>query len=100
KLGAMMRDLDRSDPALSAKSVPIFITVDPERDTPAAIKQFVTAFYPRIVGLTGSPAAIAAVAKEYAISYGKEPPATPGGGYLVNHMTLTYIMGPKGEPIA
>ena len=100
KIGAMMRDLDASDPALSARIVPIFITVDPERDTPAAIKQFVGAFYPRIVGLTGSPAAIAAVAKAYGVTYGKEPPATPGGSYLVNHMTLTYIMGPKGEPIA
>jgi protein SCO1/2 len=99
KLGALMRDLDKTDPALSARIVPIFITVDPERDTPAAIKQFVTAFHPRIVGLTGTPQAIAAVAKAYGVSYGKEPPG-PGGGYLVNHMTLTYLMGPKGEPIA
>ena len=52
KIGQAMHQLDKQAPRTAAKVVPIFITVDPERDTPAAIKQFVANFHPRIVGLT------------------------------------------------
>jgi protein SCO1 len=90
--------LDKSDPRASAKIVPIFVSVDPERDTPARLKEFVGNFRPGLVGLTGSPAAIAAVAKQYAVSYSKQP-AGPGGGYLVDHMAITYLMAPDGSPI-
>jgi protein SCO1/2 len=99
KVGQALRTLDKSDPALAAKLVPIFITVDPERDKPEVIKQFVANFHPRMIGLTGSPEAIAATAKAYGIQYSKQPPAA-GGGYLVDHVAITYLMGPKGEPIA
>lgn len=99
KIGQAMRELDKSDPKLSQKIVPIFITVDPERDTPAAIKQFVANFHPRIVGLTGTPEQIAKVAKDYAV-YFKKQPAAPGGGYLVDHLAVAFLMGPQGEPIA
>lgn len=98
-LGAAMRMLDDSDPKLSASIVPIFITVDPERDTPAVLKQFVGAFYPRMIGLTGSPAAIAKVAKEYAIFYQKQPSSTDGG-YMVNHSRQAYLFSPAGKPLA
>ena len=84
---------------ISAKVVPIFITVDPARDTPAAIRQFVANFHPRIVGLTGSAAQIADVAKKYAVYFKAQPPG-PGGGYMVDHLAVAYLMGPKGEPIA
>lgn len=99
KIGAAMRMLDKSDPALAAKIVPIFVSVDPERDTPAVVREFVSAFDKRIVGLTGSPEAVAAVARAYAVPVMKQEPG-PGGGYLVDHGTVTYLMGPKGEPIA
>ncbi|MDV3458580.1 SCO family protein [Sphingomonas sp. HF-S4] len=99
KIAQAMRQLDKEAPRTAAKVVPIFITVDPERDTPAAIRQFVANFYPRTVGLTGSPKAIADVAKSYAVYYKKQPPG-PGGGYMVDHLAVAFLMGPKGEPIA
>jgi len=98
-LGAAMRLLDKEDPALSAKIQPIFVTVDPARDTPAVLEEFTDAFYPRLLGLTGDPETIAKVAKEYAIYY-KAEPAGPGGGYLVNHSRQAYLMSPEGKPLA
>ncbi|MET0376984.1 MAG: SCO family protein, partial [Rhizorhabdus sp.] len=61
------RKIEAEDPALAAKIQPIFITIDPARDTPAALRQFVRAFHPRLIGLTGTEAEIAAVAKQFAI---------------------------------
>jgi len=98
KIGQAMRILDKQAPRVSARVVPIFITVDPERDTPAVLKQFVANFHPRVVGLTGSPEAIAQVAKSYAV-YFKKQPAGPGGGYLVDHLAVAFLMGPDGKPI-
>lgn len=95
-IGAAMRLLP---PATAAKITPIFVTVDPERDTPAVLKQFVSAFHPRMVGLTGSVQAIERVKKAYAIYSAKGDPA-PGGGYLVNHSRQVYLMDPAGKPIA
>lgn len=99
KIGQAMRILDKETPRTSAKVVPIFVTVDPERDTPAVVKQFVGNFHPRVVGLTGSPQAIAQMAKNYAV-YFKKQPAGPGGGYLVDHLAVAFLMGQNGEPIA
>ncbi|MBO9714756.1 SCO family protein [Sphingomonas sp.] len=99
KLGQALKKLDKSDPALSAKLVPIFITVDPERDTPKVVGEFTANFHPRMIGLTGSLDAIKQVAREYSVYFAKQPPA-PGGGYLVDHSRVIYLMGPKGEPIA
>jgi len=98
-IGAGLRLLEASDPALAAKIVPIFVSIDPARDTPAVLKAFVGAFHPRMVGLTGSPEAIDAVAKEYAVYYHKED-ATPGGGYMVDHSRVAYLMDPQGKPLA
>lgn len=98
-IGAAMRKLDASDPAVSAKVVPVFVTVDPERDTPATIKQFVRAFHPRFVGLTGSTAAITTVAREYGVFAAKEKPGA-SGGYLVQHSNAAYLMDPDNKPIA
>ncbi|WP_294041295.1 SCO family protein [Sphingomonas sp.] len=98
-IGAAMRSLDKSDPALSAKVVPVFVTIDPERDTPKVVGQFVRAFYPRFVGLTGSPAVIKAVAREYGV-FATKGKTTPGGGYLVDHSNAAYLMDPDNKPIA
>lgn len=98
-IGQALRRLEREAPAQAAKVQPIFISVDPERDTPAVMKQYAAAFHPRLLGLTGSPQQVAAVAKEYAVWYAKQSPQ-PGGGYAVDHSRVTVLMGPKGEPIA
>lgn len=87
------------DAARAGKVVPIFVTVDPERDTVPVLKQFVSAFHPRLVGLTGSPEAIAETAREFAIFYQKQQ--TPGNpAYLVNHSRQAYLLGPDGAPMA
>jgi len=85
-------------PELAGKVQPIFITIDPARDTPKAVGEFAAAFSPRLIGLTGSPAEIAATAKAFGIYYAKG--AESPGGYLMDHSRTAYLMGPKGEPVA
>lgn len=91
--------LKGSDPAKAAKITPLFITVDPERDTQAVVGEFAAAFSPDIIGLTGTPEQIAAAAKAFRVVYTKGEP-TPDGGYLVDHLRVTYLFGPDGEPLA
>ncbi|HEV2865122.1 MAG TPA: SCO family protein, partial [Allosphingosinicella sp.] len=62
-IGAGLRRFEQSDPARAAKVQPIFITVDPRRDTPPVLARYVAAFHPRLIGLTGSEAEIARVAR-------------------------------------
>ncbi len=77
---------------------PLFVTIDPERDTPAVLKDYVAAFHPRLVGLSGSEAQVASVAKKYRIHRSKVLEADkPRDEYLVNHSSLTYLMGPDGS---
>lgn len=98
-IGQAMRELEKSDPEIAARVQPIFISVDPERDKPAVLKQYVSAFHPRLIGLTGTPEQIADVAKKYGIFYSKEE--NPGStDYMVNHARMALLFGPKGEPIA
>lgn len=98
-IGAALKSLEQTDPAVAAKIVPIFVTVDPTRDTPAVLKAFVSAFHPRMVGLTGTVHQIEGVKKEFAVFSAKGDPS-PGGGYLVNHSRQAYLMAPDGKPIA
>ena len=79
--------------------VPLFITVDPKRDTPAKIKSYLSSFGSRFVGLTGTPDQIATVAKEYRVYY-REHPAEDGGAYTVDHSGVVYLMDPNGKFIA
>lgn len=83
----------------AAKVQPIFITVDPARDTPAVMKAYVEAFSPRLVGLTGTEAQVKSVAKEYAVYY-KQRAAEGAGGYLLDHSSAPMLFGPDGAPIA
>ena len=94
-----LKRLGTTDPAAAEKIVPIFISVDPERDTPQVVGEFAAAFSPDMVGLTGTPEQIAAAAKAFAVAYGKGE-AQPGGGYLVDHSRIAYLFGPDGAPIA
>jgi len=78
----------------------VFVSVDPERDTPAQLKLFLSSFDPRIRGLTGAPDAIAATAKAYRVFYQRVPLA--GGGYTMDHTTAVYLFDRRGrfvEPI-
>lgn len=90
---------EKDAPALAAKVQPIFISVDPERDTPAVLKTYVAAFHPRLIGLTGTPDEIAKVAKDFVVLYNKEP-AKGESGYLVSHSRTPYLFDPDGAPVA
>ncbi|RZM18341.1 MAG: SCO family protein [Sphingomonas sp.] len=98
-IGAGLRLFEAKDATRAAKVVPVFVTVDPARDTPAVLKTFVAAFHPRMVGLTGDPAAIAALTKAYGVAVQAEKP-NADGGYLVAHGRFAFLMGPSGKPIA
>jgi protein SCO1 len=76
----------------------VFITVDPERDTPAVIKDYLSSFDPHLVGLTGDPAAVAAVAKAYRVYYKKVP--LDQGGYTMDHTAIVYLMDKQGRFVA
>lgn len=97
-LAAALKLLDKSDPELAQRIVPVFVTIDPVRDTPAVLKQFVSAFHPRMIGLTGTPDEISKVAKEFAIFY-QRGKGTPDG-YLMDHSRQAYLMSPEGKPLA
>ena len=79
------------------KVVPVFITLDPERDTPQAMAEYVKSFGPNFVGLTGSPEAIAAVAKAYRVAYARVENKESAGEYSVDHSALVYLMDPEGR---
>jgi protein SCO1/2 len=74
----------------------IFITVDPERDTPALLAQYVPAFDPRFIGMTGSPAEIDKVAKEFRVFYQKVP-GKQAGSYTMDHTAGSYVFDTKGR---
>jgi protein SCO1/2 len=82
----------------SAKIMPVFITIDPERDTPAVLNKYMSAFGPHFVGLTGSMADITRVAHAYRVYFAKQPVA--GGGYSVDHSSVLYLLGPDGKLVA
>lgn len=89
----------KEHPDLAGEVQPIFITVDPARDTPAVVGEFTSAFSDKLLGLTGTEAQVAAAAKSFAVYVSKGEPNAEGG-YLVDHSRAAYLMGRKGEPIA
>jgi protein SCO1/2 len=78
----------------------IFVTIDPVRDTPEKLKQYDASFHPKIVGLTGTAAQIAAAAKAYQAYYEKEDPGSDDPDYVMDHSTLIYLMDPQGKLIS
>ena len=76
---------------------PIFISVDPKRDTPERLKAFVAGFHPRLIGLTGNESAVRAAARAYRVHRAKVAVPDAADGYLVSHGSLTYLMDPNGR---
>jgi protein SCO1/2 len=93
-LSDIAQALDQLGP-LASQIQPLFVTVDPERDDPATMRDYTQAFGTRILGLTGSPAQIAAIAKAYHVYYAKHPEGT---GYSMDHSAIVYVMRPDGTP--
>ena len=98
-MGRGLKGFEAQDAARAAQVAPIFITIDPQRDTPQVLKPFVAAFHPRLVGLTGTPAQIAAVTKAYGV-YAKRMDTSDPENYLMDHSAMVYLFGPDGRPIA
>lgn len=94
ELQTMSAALDRLGP-LGAKVVPVFITVDPERDTPAALAEYTKLFDERLVGLTGSKEQVAGAAKSYRVYYARAK-AKDNSDYLMDHSSFIYLVGPDG----
>lgn len=78
-----------------AKAQALFISVDPERDTPAAMKEYMSSFDPRIIALSGTPEQTKAVAAEYKAYFKKVP--DKDGSYSMDHVALTYLMDKNGQ---
>ena len=76
---------------------PLFISVDPERDTPEQLKLYVSNFHKRIAGLTGTAEQIDAVAKAYRVYFRKVEDASNSDGYTVDHSAFIYLMAPNGD---
>ncbi len=75
---------------------PVFISIDPARDTPDVLKQYVANFHPRLMGLTGTAEEVAAVAKAYRVFYGKVDGKSDETSYLMDHSSILYLMDPTG----
>ncbi|WP_371345162.1 SCO family protein [Ancylobacter sp. IITR112] len=80
------------------KATGLFITVDPERDTPAVMKDYLGSFHPSIQGLSGTPEQIAAVTRAYR-AYAKKVP-TQDGDYTMDHTAIVYLMDKEGRFVA
>lgn len=93
-LSDLTLDLDELGPLADRIEV-FFVSVDPERDTPESMKEYLSAFDPRILGLTGTPDEIARIAKDYRVFYRKVP--TEGGDYTMDHTASVYLMNGKGQ---
>lgn len=93
-LGAALGSLSAAE---LARVQPFFISVDPARDTPEQLKNYSRFFHPKLLGLTGSPEAIADVARRYGVYYAAQTPAVGDTGYSVDHTSVLYLIGPDGS---
>jgi protein SCO1/2 len=95
ELQALTAALDQLGPKAKAVKI-LFVTVDPERDTPSVIGDYAKAFGPQVMGLTGSAEQIAAAARAYGVFYQKVPLGDSGGDYTMDHTTAVYVMNRQG----
>lgn len=96
-LAATTEGLNRLTAEEQSKVAMIFISVDPKRDTPARLKDYVKFFHPGLFGVTGSAAELAEIAKRYGAFYAEQKVATAGEGYVVDHSADTYVVDPAGQ---
>lgn len=99
ELAAMGNALDKMGDGVADRVQPLFITVDPERDTPEVMSGYAPLFHPRMIGLTGSDAQIAAAAAAFKVIYRKRE-AQGSSPYLMDHSSFLYLVGPDGKAAA
>lgn len=97
-LNTIAEALDQLGPRRASVEA-LFITLDPERDTPAVLKDYTQAFQAGIIGLTGTPEDIAAAAKHFRIGYEKRP-SSEGDDYTIDHSSIIFLLNPWGQPVA
>ncbi len=95
-MAAGAQALTRLTPEERAKTRLLFVSLDPERDTPAKLKEYAAYFHADMIGATGSPDQVAAMARAYGAGFVRQPPG-PDGTYAVDHSTLTYVIDPVGR---
>ena len=91
----MANAVDALGPDAARRVALVFITIDPERDTPALMQDYVGAFDAPITGLSGTPEQIATAARGYRVYYAKHP--RDDGGYDMDHSSIIYLMNPSGQ---
>lgn len=98
KLGQAMRIVEENDPELAERITPIFISVDPARDTADVLTQFTDSFHPRMIGMSGSREAIDAAVEAYGVYYALGDD-DGSGNYLVDHSNNAVLFDPQGAPL-
>lgn len=97
-LQTMTQAMDWLAPGTQAKITPVFVTIDPERDTAKQLNAYVDNFHPRMVGLTGSPEEIAKTARLFRVYFGRaEGAEEESTDYLMDHSSIVFLMNPDGE---
>lgn len=96
-LQIMSAALEELDPATLEKVTPIFVTVDPERDTPELMAEYVSNFHPKMIGLTGTPEQIAGAVKAYRVFAQKQKTGDGPDEYTMDHSSFYYLVGPDGN---
>ena len=103
-MGAALETLEAQNPKLFAALQPVFISVDPLRDTPEQLSEYLSYFHPKISGLTGTPEQIAMVKKAFRVYAVRrdlpEETAQDKGSYNVDHSSFFYLMDGKGRYLA
>jgi len=96
KITHALEALAELDAAKAERVVPMFISVDPERDTPEALRSYAEHFHPRLVALTGTPRQLQELGRAYGVFFAKVPTGRPGE-YLMDHTGFVYLIGPDGN---
>jgi protein SCO1 len=98
-LSILAQALGSLSPTELARVQPIFVSVDPQRDTVARLAEYAVFFHPSILGLTGTPQRLKEIADRYGVAYAMHGD-TSGGSYTVDHSALTYLIDPDGKLVA
>jgi len=98
-LQSMTAALDLLNEETLDKVQPVFITIDPERDTVEVMKAYVSLFHPKLIGLTGTPEEITAATRAYRV-YARKVETESDSEYLMDHSAITFLMSPEGKYIA
>jgi protein SCO1/2 len=92
-LTVALNDMGKKGDAIT----PVFVTIDPERDDVAAVREYIGFFHPRLVGLTGTPAQVEAITDAFGVFYAKARDTGETSDYLMDHSSLIFLMNEKGR---